>query len=178
MISFQKTIPYYYYYLVHESKKMMQGKIIVSSSSSSVSHHRYCNLQRNSEALKAKKDTHTYAHIHEHTPHEEHWHTYAHIHEHTPHEEHWHTYAHIHEHRPHEEHLHTYAHIHEHTLTQHMKNIGTYTTHTHSRERVLAGIHHAYNKYTFSHTRYAHNTQNKFKDTGTYSLTTQKNNTL
>ena len=126
MISFQKTIPYYYY-LVHESKKMMQGKIIVSSSSSSVSHHRYCNLQRNSEALKAKKDTHTYAHIHEHTPHEEHWHTYAHIHE----------------HRPHEEHLHTYAHIHEHTLTQHMKNIGTYTTHTHSRERVLAGIHHA-----------------------------------
>ena len=118
----------------------MQGKIIVSSSSSSVSHHRYCNLQRNSEALKAKKDTHTYAHIHEHTPHEEHWHTYA--------------------------------HIHEHTLTQHnRKNIGTYTTHIHSRERVLAGIHHAYNKYTFSHTRYAHNTQKKFKDTGTYSLT-------
>ena len=89
--------------------------------------------------MKAKKDTHTYAHIHEHTPHEEHWHTYA--------------------------------HIHEHTLTQHMKNIGTYTKHTHSRERVLAGIHHAYNKYTFSHTRYAHNTQNKFKDTDTYSLT-------
>jgi hypothetical protein len=87
------------------------------------SYYRYCNLQRNSEAVKAKKDTHTYAHIHEHT------------------------------------------------LTQHMKNIGTYTTHIHSRERVLAGIHHAYNKYTFSHTRYAHNTQKKFKDTGTYSLT-------
>ena len=47
------------------------------------------------------------------------------------------------EHTPHEEHWHTYAHIHEHTLTQHMKNIGTHTTHTHSRERVLAGIHHA-----------------------------------
>ncbi len=81
------------------------------------------------------------------------------------------------EHTPHEEHWHTYAHIHEHTLTQHMKNIWTDTTHTHSRERVLAGIHHAYNKYTLSHTSYAHNTQNKYKDTGTYSHT-QKNNTL
>ncbi len=83
MISFQKTIPYYHYYLVYESKNLMQGKIIVSFLKRITSYYRYCNLQRNSEALKAKKDTHTYAHIHEHTPHEEHWHTYAHIHEHT-----------------------------------------------------------------------------------------------
>jgi hypothetical protein len=93
------------------------------------------------------------------------------------------SFALITEHTPHEEHWHTYAHIHEHTFTQHnRKNIGTYTTHTHSRERVLAGIHHAYNKYTLSHTRYAHNTQKKYKDTNTYSHTshshTQKNNTL
>jgi hypothetical protein len=109
------------------------------------SYYRYCNLQRNSEALKAKKDTHTYAHIHEHTPHEEHWHTYA--------------------------------HIHEHTLTQHMKNIGTYTTHTHSCERVLAGIHHAYSKYTFSHTRYTTHKKNSKTQAHTHSHT-QKNNTL
>ena len=61
--------------------------------------------------------------------------------------------------------------IHIYTLTQHMKDIDTYTTQTHSRERVLTGIHHAYKKYTLSHTRYAHNTQNKYKDTGTCSLT-------
>ena len=81
------------------------------------------------------------------------------------------------EHTPHEEHWHTYAHIHEHTLTQHMKNIGTYTTHTHSRERVLAGIHHAYSKYTFSHTRYTTHKKNSKTQAHTHSHT-QKNNTL
>ena len=65
-------------------------------------------------------------------------------------------------------------HIYMSTHSHNTMNIGTYTTHTHSRERVLAGIHHAYNKYTLSHTRYAHNTQNKYKDTGTYSLTHTK----
>jgi len=84
MISFQKTIPYYYYYLVYESKKWCrENHRFFKFLKCITSYYRYCNLQRNSEALKAKKDTHTYAHIHEHTPHEEHWHTYAHIHEHT-----------------------------------------------------------------------------------------------
>ena len=64
--------------------------------------------------------------------------------------------------------MHIYTSTHSHNT---MKDIGTYTTHTHSRERVLAGIHHAYNKYTLSHTRYAHNTQKKYKDTNTYSHT-------
>ena len=60
---------------------------------------------------------------------------HIHIHEHTPHEEHWHTYAHIHEHTPHEEHWHTYAYIHEHTLTQHNENWHIHNTYTFARAR-------------------------------------------
>ena len=72
---------------------------------------------------------------------------------------------------------HTYAYIHEYKLTQHMNNIGTYTTHAHSRERVLAGIHHTYNKYTLSHTLCTQ--QTKQIQRHRHILThTQKNNTL
>jgi hypothetical protein len=44
--------------------------------------------------------------------------------------------------------------IHEHTVTQHLKDIDTYTTHIQLRLRVLACIHDVYNKHTFTHSRY------------------------
>ena len=44
--------------------------------------------------------------------------------------------------------------IHEHTVTQHLKDIDTYTTHTQLRLRVLACIHDVYNKHTHTHSRY------------------------
>ena len=49
--------------------------------------------------------------------------------------------------------------MHEHTVTQHLKKIDIYTTHTQLRLRVLACIYHAYNKHKLSHTHATFYTQ-------------------
>jgi hypothetical protein len=59
-----------------------------------------------------------------------------------------------------------------------MKNIGTYTTHTHLCVRVFACIHHAYNKHTLSLTHARLYTQHAIARTHAHTHShTQKNNT-